>query len=401
MKQLHERITNPKAKHIFEAVRRQGTVSKQDLLERSGLSVSTLTRMLDELTEQGLLLEVGFGESTGGRRPILYRINSSYGFAFGLEISRTLSRLVLTDMNGTILAERVWSMTSNVNPDRLFARVETAVADLLKETGKDRSSVLGLGVGAVGPLDPARGMILNPRYFAGPGWTNVPVCEKLEQILGLPVLLDNGANTALIGEYWADEDKHGHLLYVHVGIGLRSAMMSGGKLVYGAIDMEGAVGQMIIEANGIPSRTPDGNDGALESYVSLFSLEQKYLSKLGGKGTPEIGKAAGSRRDENAFSAILGALGAGEAAALELLKEAAVYMGIGLANLLNILHPEKVYLGGPLVNAHPSFYETAVETALKRTYYYPTYRASFSKGTLGETALAAGAAVMVINRLSE
>lgn len=401
MKQLQELITNRKAKLIFEAVRRQGTVSKQDLLERSGLTVSTLTRMLDELTEQGLLLEVGFGESTGGRRPILYRVNPSYGCAFGLEISRTQSRLVLTDMNGAILAAKVWNMTEDVSPDRLFARVDAAAADLLEGTGKDRSSVLGLGVGAVGPLDPAQGLILNPRYFAGPGWTNVPVCEKLQQILDLPVLLDNGANTALMGEYWADDDKPDHLLYVHVGIGLRSAMMSGGKLVYGAVDMEGAVGQMIVEAGGIPSRTPDGNRGALESYVSLFSLEQRYLSQSGGTEMDRIETAAEPRTDENAFSAILGALGAGEGPALELLRESAVYMGIGLANLLNILHPERVYLGGPLVNAHPSFYETAVETALKRTYYYPSYRASFSKGNLGESALAAGAAILVINQLSE
>ncbi|MNC70976.1 hypothetical protein D3C75_1218420 [compost metagenome] len=83
-----------------------------------------------------------------------------------------------------------------------------------------------------------------------------------------------------------------------------------------------------------------------------------------------------------------------------MLRQAGAYMGIGLANLLNILHPEKVILGGPVAGLHPVFFETAAERALQGAYYRHSYQAEFSRGELGEAAIAVGAAVLVMNRLT-
>lgn len=382
MIRMEERIGSRKAKDIYDAVRHRGTVSKMELLDGSGMTPSTLTRMLEELTETGLLQEVGFGESTGGRRPILYRANPDYGYAFGLEISRTRSMLVLADMQGNVLESRSWNMFDVMTPDRLLQEAAEVMTAMMEARGQGRERILGVGVGAVGPLDAASGVILDPLYFPGSGWRNVPVKEELERLLGIPALLDNGANAALVGEYWADPVKRKHLLYVHVGAGLRSAMMTNGSIVYGAVDMEGAVGQMVIDVEGVPHREPGGNRGALESYVSLHALE----SRIGGQG---------------GWEGVLESLRNGDAEAVHALEEAGRYFGVGLANLLNILHPEKVVLGGPVVNAHPVFFETSVSEALKRTYYYPSaYRVEFGLGRLGETAIAAGAAIMAVNRLS-
>lgn len=385
MIRVEDRISNRKSKEIYELVRLQGTVAKQALLEQSSLTPSTLTRILEELTLKGLLQEVGFGESTGGRRPILYRANPQYAYAFGLEISRTRSMLVLTDMLGTVIGSTVWKMSETMSPDNLLQEVSSAAMYMLETRGIEQEQVLGFGVGAVGPLDSAEGVILNPLYFPGPGWRNVRIGDILGEALGVQVYLDNGANTALAGEYWADFVKRKHLLYVHVGAGLRSAMMTGGSIVYGAVDMEGAVGQMVIEAQGVAHREPGGNQGALESYVSIHALERE-MAKTGGfsGGFPEL----------------LSRLETGDEVAISLLEESGRIFGIGLANLLNVLHPEKVILGGPVVEAHPVFFETAVEEALRRTYYYPdSYRVEFGRGELGESAIAVGAAVMVTNRL--
>lgn len=416
-----ERIAVRKSKDIYELIRLRQTVSKQELLEQSGLTPSTLTRILEELTEKGILEEVGFGLSTGGRRPILYRANPQYAYAFGLEISRTRSMLVLTDMQHQVVGSTVWRMSEQYTPDALLKEVAASALYMLEARGIDRSRVLGLGVGAVGPLDAARGEILEPLYFRSPGWRNVPVKACLEAALGIPVYLDNGANAALTGEYWADPVKRRHLLYVHVGAGLRSSMMTGGSIVYGAVDMEGAVGQMIVEAQGIPHREPYGNRGALESYVSIRALEREWSS---------LGRTGG-------FAELAAGLEEGDAAALGLMKQAGRYMGIGLANLLNILHPEKVILGGPVVALHPVFFRTAVAEALRGAYYcrppryrlpeppqpglssgrdnlqlpgsvaagrslgLPSgYRVEFGRGELGEAAIAIGAAVLVINRLT-
>lgn len=398
---LTERMTSPKAKQIYSLIRRQGTVSKLDLLQQSGLTVSTLTRILDELVAQKLILEVGFGESTGGRRPILYETNGYYGYVFGLDISRFYSRIVLCDMHLNKLDSRSWSMTPNMTPQVAIELFVRAVADLMSRHGINQADVLGIGIGAVGPVDRQRGVIVEPLYFPAPGWENVEICRILEEQLGFPATLDNGANAAILGEYWADSgQQNAHLLYVHAGVGLRSAMMSGGQLVYGAFDMEGSVGQMIIQTDGLPHREKQGNYGCLESYASIYALEQKAQSRLKQGRTSRLLELAGDA-EQVGFPHLVQALQENDSLTVELFTQTAAYLGIGLANLLNVLHPEKVVLGGPLVSSHELVFRVATEVALKNAYYYPAYQVQFTTGKLGEDALAAGAAALVINRMTE
>ena len=278
---ITERIPNRKAKEIYERICRQTTVSKTELLEQSGMTVSTLTRLLEELTSQGLILESGFGASTGGRRPILYEKNPAYAYVFGLEISRTLSKLVLVDLGMKKLDTRSWTMTAEMTPDVLIRLIVEEVQRMLATHQIHSSSVLGIGIGAVGPVDRLSGTILEPSYFPAKGWRNVEICRRLTEELGIPALLDNGANTAILAESWHQRTQSfKHLLYIHAGIGLRSSMVSEGKVIYGAVDMEGSVGQMIIQTDGVPHRNTSGNYGALESYASLYAIEKAARSAL-------------------------------------------------------------------------------------------------------------------------
>jgi predicted NBD/HSP70 family sugar kinase len=398
---ITERISNRRAKDIYAYIRKHGTVSKIDLLEHSGMTVSTLTRLMEELTNQGLILESGFGVSTGGRRPILYRMNGTYAYVLGVEISRTLSKLVLIDLEMNKLDDRSWTMTTEMTPSKLIGLIAEEAEQMLKRHSLDSSSILGMGVGAVGPLDRFSGVILEPLNFPAPGWRHVEICRLLHERLGIPVLLDNGANTAILAESWmSGAQSYRHLLYIHAGIGLRSSMVSEGKVIYGAVDMEGSVGQMIIQTNGIPYRSSAGNYGALESYASLYSIEREVRSALKQGRSTYLSQLA---RDPESITylQIQEALEKNDPLVVEIVTEAATYFGIGLANLLNILHPEKVILGGPLLAAGGDlFFQTATSVAVRKSYYYPTYQVVFSKGSLGEEALAIGAAVMVMGFLT-
>jgi predicted NBD/HSP70 family sugar kinase len=164
--------------------------------------------------------------------------------------------------------------------------------------------------------------------------------------------------------------------------------------------MEGAVGQMIIQTDGLPYRESRGNYGCLETYASIYALEQAVQSRL-KQGRSCILNEWGYKPDKVTFSALVRALKVNDPLIVELFNQAATYFGIGLANLLNTLHPEKVVLGGALVTSHDLFFNVATKVAIKNTYYYPTYQVVFSKGKLGEDALATGAAVIVLNQLTE
>jgi predicted NBD/HSP70 family sugar kinase len=399
---IKERIPNAKAKLLYALIRKHGTVSKQMLQEQSGMKGSTLTRLLEDLTNEHWIEEVGFGESTGGRRPILYRIRADRGFVFGLDISRIHSRLALCDLQFRRMDSRVWRMMAGSTPDVLIEHMTEAMEHMLGMHGIPKDRLLGVGVGGVGPLDRLKGMITNPLYFPSTGWANVPICRMISDRMDVPCSLDNGANAALLGEYWTDapNERGEHVLYIHGGISLRSAMLSNGKLVYGAVDMEGAVGQMVIQTDGIPHREPDGNYGCLESYASIYALEQLAECRL-KQGRESTLRALVERPEQLQFHHLVEAVRGNDLLANELFTQSATYFGIGLANMLNMLHPEKVILGGPMFNTQDVYFETATKVAIRNTYYYPAYQVVFSRGKLGEEALAVGAAIMAAEQLTE
>jgi predicted NBD/HSP70 family sugar kinase len=397
---IQEIIANPRAKEIYLTVRKHGTVSKQSLLDESGLTISTLTRILEELLSPGLLVEVGFGESTGGRRPTLYETNPAYAYLLGLEISRTHAKLVLMDFHLTLLDEYTWSMDASLTPELLMDSLHQEALRMLAAASINPVQVAGLGIGAVGPLDRREGVILNPARFAAPGWSQVHIKEQLEQQLAVPVYLDNGANTALLGEYWASSNRmQHHLLYLHAGVGLRSAIMNDGRILYGVIDTEGAVGQMIIEGSGLPPHIPGGNAGAWETYVSIHTLEKQAREAWELGSSPMLRDLAESAEQLD-FTHLIEALHARDPVVVRLFNEMAVYCGIGLANLINILHPEEVILGGPLFLAADDFYQEATRIALEKTYYRGQYKVRFTRSRLGESSVAAGACAMVLHQLT-
>jgi predicted NBD/HSP70 family sugar kinase len=174
--------------------------------------------------------------------------------------------------------------------------------------------------------------------------------------------------------------------------------MVGGKLVYGAVDMEGAIGQMIVQTDG-PRLSQGGNYGALEAYASIHALERQAAGQLKlGRDSVLTGLC---EPDKVQYTQLLQALERRDPLVVELFTQAASYFGVGLANLLNVLHPEKVVLGGPLIASDPLFFQTCTRIAVQNAYYYPTYQVLFSRGALGDEALVTGAAVMVAQAMTE
>lgn len=386
--------SNPSIKkQVYDRISYLGTVSKADLLNHFSLTSSSMTRLLEEMTSQGLIIVSGLGNSTGGRKPILFQTNPTYRYLFGLEISRIYSTLGLYDMHINTLSLTRWKMDEQMTPELFVDHVVNSAREFLTKHGISPGDVLGMGIGAVGPLDQRKGIILEPEFFPASSWNNVPICEMLTERLGFPAKLDNGANTALIGEHWALRSENiQHALYVHSGVNIRSAAMSGGQILRGAVDTEGAIGQMIIQANG-PRLREKGNYGALEAFVSVPALEERVRTQL------KIGRSSVLSEvspEQVNFATLVDALERGDALVKEQFTETAAYLGIGLANLINALHPEYVILGGPLVSASPLVFDTALEIAKKNTYHYPEYSPVFTQGLLIEEAVATGAAVMML-----
>ncbi|WP_256217666.1 ROK family protein [Paenibacillus sp. OV219] len=398
MNLIESRVSTPKERIYSRIAESGGTISKAELLAADQLTNSTLTRLLDDLVADGLITETGFGPSSGGRKPILYRINPDYMYIFGLEISRFSSTLGLFDMALNPKSLVRWWMDEAMKPEALVEHASGLMKRLLKDHGIGAEQILGLGIGAVGPLERSQGIILRPLYFAAEGWTNVPICQMFEQATGHLAILENGANTALMGEIVAShEPRAEHALYVHAGVNLRAAMMTNGRIVHGKYDTEGSIGQMIVHSDG-PRLHENGNYGALEAFCSVPALEREARANA-KRGSSSLCERYGVTQERINYEVLLKALGDDEPSVKQSFQQAAAYLGIGLANLINLYHPELVLLGGILLNSSPDFYRIATETALGNTYYAPDYTPRFSRGSLAEDAVVTGAALNVRNRL--
>lgn len=379
---------------IYTRIAELGTASKADLLSSVQLTGSTMTRLLDEMTAQGLIAEARLGPSSGGRRPILFQINPNYKYIFGLEISRFSSTLGLFDMQLNAKSLVRWRMDETFTPDRFVQHAVRHMWMFLKDHQIDESSVIGIGIGAVGPLDRHNGTVLDPLYFPAKGWNDVPICSIFETETGWKARLENGANAALIGEQWSMRHENiQHALYIHAGVSLRSAMMSNGQIVHGAVDMEGSIGQMIVRTDG-PKLNHSGNYGALEAYASIQALE-KQAQEQAKMGREVSARFYGNFPEQISFDKLTHALEAGDPFADELFRQSAAYFGVGLANLINVFHPQIVILGGALVSSNKIYYETSKQVAKHNTYYYPKYEPQFSKGELKEDAVVTGAALLI------
>jgi len=384
---------------ILHFIANRKKVSKLELQEQLHVTSSTLTRILQELTDAQLIVQSGYGPSRGGRKPILYTLNAQYRYFIGIEISRFYTVLGLFDMSLKPISVTRWRMDSSMDPESYFDYVNQNISSFCKDHQLSREQIIGAGVGAVGPLDRNQGIILNPKYYESAGWNQVNIKSLIEQKLGLTAVLDNGADCAAIGEQYAlrlngiDAE---HMLYIQVGIGLRSAVISGGNIVQGMYDREGAFAQMIVKA-GDPAILPGSTAGALENYVTIAALIEQTKRQL-RIGRSLFNQPQAIKEQDVQFDLLVRELNSQNPAMIELFQQSAAYLGVGVSNLINTFQPGKVILGGALVNAYKPYAQLVEEATCQLIYNYPSYQAQFMEGLLMEDAVATGAALLVRNR---
>lgn len=393
---------SPSKRGIFQYIAQRNDVAKEEIQQALQLASSTASRLLQDMVEEGLLLSSGYGPSKGGRRPILYNVNHDYGYIVGLEISRFYATLGLFDLALNAKSLTRWRMDSSMKPEVFIELVAQKISAYCKDHRLSLEQIVGIGIGSIGPLDRTGGVLINPAHFPAEGWANLPISELVAQRMNMPVLVDNGADCAAIGEQLMFR-KQGleaeHLLYINAGVGLRTAMISGGSLVQGSYDREGAFGEMIIRA-GDPPILPGKPAGALENYASIPALVEQYKTqyRLGRTGISSTAPAPAQEAQID-FDFLIRELRHENPVVRELFHQSAMYLGIGVANLINTFQPHQVIIGGALISAYKGYSEIVASIAHKYTYNSPLYQAQFMEGLLLEDAVATGAALLVRNKL--
>lgn len=279
----------------------------------------------------------------------------------GIDIGGTKSIVAAADGDGHIISEAKISTPRDEGPEGVLAVIEFSLRQILHDEGLSHRDVSAVGVGCGGPLDADRGVILTAPNL--PGWDNFPIGEVLRRALSAPVYLDNDTNLAGLGE--ARRGAGGgveHLAYFNIGTGIGGAILIGGR-PYRGCGNAGEFGHQVILPDGPPCLC--GRYGCLESLASGTSIARIAWEQLFSRKESAIADIAGTIESITAVH-VAEAARRGDPLALEIWRATGEYLGIGVANVVNILNPGRVILGGGVMQAADLLLDTVRHTVKER-----------------------------------
>ena len=320
----HARSHNRRA--VLEVVRRAGVISRADIARRTSLTLQTISNIVLELQESGLLSAGAAVRNGRGQPSIPFSINPKGGWTIGIHIARHAVFGVLADLTGKPVAKLQRSVQPE-GPNEAAPIVEDIIATLQSEAGVSDQLMLGVGVALPTRFD------LGPISTAGPtglpGWNDADARAAFEKRLGVPLLIENDAVAAAIGErlYGAAKNIENFvLLFLDEGLG--AGLFTNGQVFKGAFSNAGEIGHMIVVPDG--RDCPCGNKGCLERYVSLRAAYE-CVSSTPNDETPErINALAASKPD----------------VLLPWFKEAGLRLASATNILESVLDPETIIIGG-------------------------------------------------------
>jgi predicted NBD/HSP70 family sugar kinase len=350
------------------------------------MSRSTVAARIDVLMRLGLIAPYGDGVSTGGRPPSLLALNPASRVVAGVDIGASHTSVALADLAGVVLAERRADLDVAAGPTEVLGWAESAIADLLAEQKRPDpkrpvAKLAAIGLGLPGPVEHSTGRAINPPIM--PGWDRYDVPGHVQQAFAVPVLVDNDVNIMALGEQHAHLPDVQDLVFIKVATGIGAGLISGGELQRGAQGAAGDLGHVRV-ARGADVLCRCGNQGCLEAIAAGPALARI----LRESGVPA----------ENGQDVVDLARG-GDAAAVQVVRQAGRDIGEVVATLVNVMNPSAVVIGGAISDAGESLIAGIREVVYNRSLPLATEHLTITTSRAGGRAGVIGAAALAIGHV--
>ena len=364
---------------VLNYIREREPISRAEIAREADLQRSTISAIVEALAAEGLVEEVGEGESTGGRRPTLLRLRTKEAIAIGVAITPTRTTVATSDLAGRIVEQT--EFLTDPNPEQTLAEV---IAVAREFSARNAGSIEAVGVSLPGLVDPSTGTAVYVPYFK---WRDIPIARTISSALGLPVIIDNDANAVALAELWFGRPEVSDardFILVLVAEGVGTGIIFDGQVYRGQRGAAGEFGHMVIGTNA-PVPCSCGSRDCWEAFSSERAAIARYVELAGvNRGAPPFG-----------FRELVDAALLGEAEARGALVETARCLGVGISNLVVGFSPEAVVVGGEIARAW-----SLVENALTETIEHSVRRglpsAKILPSTLGEKPTLRGALSLVL-----
>jgi predicted NBD/HSP70 family sugar kinase/biotin operon repressor len=377
---------------LLRSLYHDGPVSRQQLSETTGLSSATVSTLIAELLAEGVVTEVGTRESDGGRPRILLSVDPGYGYAIGVDIGETRVQLELFDMRLNGLAKAEYGLVHDMHgPDLVTEHILDGLRSLVSDAGIDEEQILGVGVGVPGVVSRRPEPVVDAQTY---GWKAVPLATLLRAGTTLPLHIENGAKTLGQAEMWFGAG-HGaqHVIIALLGTGVGAAIVSDGSIYHGVSRGAGEWGHSVVERDGRPCRC--GGRGCLEAYVGAAAILERFW-----EAEPSARRTESD--EETSLAAMLTMAEDGNPAARQVLAETADWLGLAIANMINLFNPERFLLGGWTGRLLGATLPDEIRAAVRsRALASPFSQVTIGLGSLGPDAVTLGAATLVIDAFLE
>lgn len=363
---------------VLDFIRTHSPISRARIAELSGLTKATVSSLVNELIESHLTYEIGVGQSSGGRKPMMLLFNGKAGFAIGIDLGVNYIFTALTDLNGAILEEyRVSHRNESV--EQVFAKLTQSIREMISRAPESTYGIVGIGIGIPGISDEEGNVLFAPNL----GWDHVPLQSMLEEAFDIPVVIDNEANTGAVGEkQFGVGQSASHLVYISIGMGIGTGIIINHELYRGSSGFSGELGHMSIHFDG--RKCPCGNYGCWELYASEHALLEQARTVLG--------------IEDITVEALLKLADEGDAEAVRLFERLAYYLSAGIVSIINGFNPESIIIGGRLADAQKWLRGPMLEALEKRSLPYPRAQLNVQFSELGIRATILGACSFAITK---
>lgn len=317
-------------------------------------------------------------------------------FIVGVDLGGTNMRAAVVTQDKRVVSRDSGPTHAERGPEGVMQAIEAGVVDAVKKAGLDRKELLAIGIGAPGPMNWQTGVVYDPPNL--PGWKNVPLADEMQKRLGVPCYVENDANVACYGEFWLGAGQGAeNMCLLTLGTGLGGGIVTHGKLLRGIDGTAAEIGHMKVERDG--RLCGCGANGCIEQYASVTGMRKTaWMGIEAGEDTTLRAMC------ENDFDKLTGKMisdadDQGDAFATWVMAETAIWLGIGISSLINLLNPERIVLYGGMVAAGDKLFVPVRETARRLSFEVPARRAEIVPAALGEDSGVIGAAGCALERV--
>lgn len=366
-------------------------ISRTGLAEEMGLTRAAVTLIVNDLLENGVILEAESRAIPNGRPPIVLEINPKRGLVAAVDMGATHVNIALADFSAKIIEETSFPFDIKQGPQVCLAEVRRILQELLDRYGISISEIMAVGVGVPGPVIKDAGMVMSPPIM--PGWDRYPIRQTLEEAWGCPVSLNNDAELGALGE-WAYGAGRGekNLAFIKVGSGIGAGLIINQQIYGGTTGSAGEIGHITIEENG-PLCTC-GNHGCMEAFAggNAIAIQARKMVQTGKRTLLSNIPLENITAREVAESARRGDL-----PSQEIIMRAGTFIGIAIAGVVNLFNPSAVIIGGGVAQAGDLLTTSIRQAVRDRSLHASEQSVHITTAMLGQRSSLIGATVQAIN----